>query len=210
MLTSYKKSLHAAFMVVFCLALGLHVYAQSTGSSGSINGAVLDPSGAVVANASVEIHNAVSGYDRTTRRDKNSGLEITLDEGKNRQIRRLLEGLEVQVLRLVRVSIGPLAGRFKEGLGATVEATGKEGHRSAAASGAALSFQIRKVSRRTRLGASPETGQAPSLLTTSEFFRSLLKGLAFPGSPVPGEARCVRCCTQAGGPRRRGAPRERV
>jgi 23S rRNA pseudouridine2605 synthase len=39
---------------------------------------------------------------------KNSWLEITLDEGKNRQIRRLLDALEVQVLRLVRVSIGPL------------------------------------------------------------------------------------------------------
>jgi 23S rRNA pseudouridine2605 synthase len=40
--------------------------------------------------------------------DKNSWLEITLDEGKNRQIRRLLESLDVRVLRLVRVSIGPL------------------------------------------------------------------------------------------------------
>lgn len=39
---------------------------------------------------------------------KNSWLKIVLDEGKNRQIRRLLEALEVQVLRLVRVSIGPL------------------------------------------------------------------------------------------------------
>jgi len=39
---------------------------------------------------------------------KNSWLEIVLDEGKNRQIRRLLEALDVRVLRLVRVSIGPL------------------------------------------------------------------------------------------------------
>lgn len=39
---------------------------------------------------------------------KNSWLEITLDEGKNRQIRRLLEALDIQVLRLIRVSIGPL------------------------------------------------------------------------------------------------------
>jgi 23S rRNA pseudouridine2605 synthase len=39
---------------------------------------------------------------------KNCWLEITLDEGKNRQIRRLLEALGVGVLRLVRVSIGPL------------------------------------------------------------------------------------------------------
>lgn len=39
---------------------------------------------------------------------RNSWVEVTLDEGKNRQIRRLLEGLGVSVLRLVRVSIGPL------------------------------------------------------------------------------------------------------
>jgi 23S rRNA pseudouridine2605 synthase len=48
--------------------------------------------------------------------DKNSWLEITLEEGKNRQIRRLLEALGVQVLRLMRVSIGPLElGDLKKG-----------------------------------------------------------------------------------------------
>ena len=39
---------------------------------------------------------------------KNCWLEIVLDEGKNRQIRRMMEGMGVVVLRLVRVSIGPL------------------------------------------------------------------------------------------------------
>jgi 23S rRNA pseudouridine2605 synthase len=48
--------------------------------------------------------------------DKNSWLEITLDEGKNRQIRRLLEAQEVRALRLVRVAIGPLElGDLKKG-----------------------------------------------------------------------------------------------
>jgi 23S rRNA pseudouridine2605 synthase len=48
--------------------------------------------------------------------DKNSWLEITLDEGKNRQIRRLFEARGVQVLRLVRASIGPLElGDLKKG-----------------------------------------------------------------------------------------------
>jgi 23S rRNA pseudouridine2605 synthase len=39
---------------------------------------------------------------------KNSWIEIVLDEGKNRQIRRLLEALGMEVLRLVRARIGPL------------------------------------------------------------------------------------------------------
>ena len=47
---------------------------------------------------------------------KNCWLEIILDEGKNRQIRRMLEAMGVEVLRLVRVAIGPLLlGRSREG-----------------------------------------------------------------------------------------------
>lgn len=40
--------------------------------------------------------------------DKNAWLQITLDEGRNRQIRRLLEAFNIGVLRLLRVSIGTL------------------------------------------------------------------------------------------------------
>jgi len=57
--------------------------------------------------------------------EKNSWLEVTLDEGKNRQIRRLLEALGVRVLRLIRVSIGPLRlGDLEKG--ATRELTPEE------------------------------------------------------------------------------------
>jgi len=40
---------------------------------------------------------------------KNGWLEIVLDEGKNRYIRRILEGLDIHVLRLIRIAIGPLS-----------------------------------------------------------------------------------------------------
>jgi 23S rRNA pseudouridine2605 synthase len=41
--------------------------------------------------------------------EKNSWLEITLDEGRNRHIRRMFEQRNIEVLRLIRVAIGPLA-----------------------------------------------------------------------------------------------------
>jgi hypothetical protein len=74
---SYRKSLPISSLVVFCLALGLQAYAQSGGSSTSISGTVLDPSGAVVSDATVEIHNPVSGFDRSAKTDSLGKFSIS-------------------------------------------------------------------------------------------------------------------------------------
>ncbi len=42
------------------------------------------------------------------RGGRNAWLEITLDEGRNRHLRRLLAACDCEVLRLIRVGIGPL------------------------------------------------------------------------------------------------------
>lgn len=50
------------------------------------------------------------------RGQRNSWLEIVLEEGKNRHIRRMLAALDTEVLRLVRVGIGGLClGKLAKG-----------------------------------------------------------------------------------------------
>jgi Carboxypeptidase regulatory-like domain len=68
MLASYKKSLSATFLITFYLVVAPIAHAQS-GNSTSITGTVLDPSGAVVVNAAVEVRNPVSGYSRSAVTD---------------------------------------------------------------------------------------------------------------------------------------------
>ncbi|MBI3876806.1 MAG: rRNA pseudouridine synthase [Verrucomicrobia bacterium] len=64
--------------------------------------------------------------------EKNSWLEIVLDEGRNRHIRRMLAALGVNVLRLVRIAIGSLQlgslakGALRELTREEVEALGRE------------------------------------------------------------------------------------
>jgi uncharacterized membrane protein len=75
MLAFCKKLL--AFIVVLYLALGVSANAQSGGSSTSVTGTVVDQTGAVVPNATVEIHNPVSAFQRTTSTDSAGKFAIS-------------------------------------------------------------------------------------------------------------------------------------
>jgi len=76
MLASYTKSLRATFIVGSFLSIALCALAQSAGNSTSVVGTVTDPSGAVVPNALVEIHNPISGFARTTTSDSSGHFAI--------------------------------------------------------------------------------------------------------------------------------------
>ncbi len=55
---------------------------------------------------------------------RNAWLEVSLTEGRNRQLRRLCEAVEHPVLRLIRVAIGPLQlGALTKGAWRYLEAT---------------------------------------------------------------------------------------
>jgi hypothetical protein len=70
----------ARFAALAGIALSLVVTlagAQSVGNFGSINGTVFDRTGAVVPNATVEIHNPVSEFHRKTTTDDSGTFEFT-------------------------------------------------------------------------------------------------------------------------------------
>ncbi len=69
MLSFRTKSSYVFLVVILFFACSLSVSAQSGGNSTSVTGTVTDPTGAVVPNATVEIHNSVSGFQRTIQTD---------------------------------------------------------------------------------------------------------------------------------------------
>jgi len=68
MLASYRKSRPATFLLVLFFTVVTNALAQ-TGNATSITGVVLDPSGAVIVNALVEVRNPVSGFSRNAVTD---------------------------------------------------------------------------------------------------------------------------------------------
>jgi hypothetical protein len=62
--------------ILLCFATGLALAQTTSGNSGTIHGSVVDPSGSVIAGASVEIVNPVSHYDQKTVSDSQGRFEL--------------------------------------------------------------------------------------------------------------------------------------
>jgi hypothetical protein len=71
-------SLRLAYCAFLVLSLfTLPMFGQTLGSSGTVQGTVLDPSGAILRGAVVGLQNPVSGYERTTTTDESGRFEFT-------------------------------------------------------------------------------------------------------------------------------------
>jgi hypothetical protein len=70
------QRLLAALVVCLGVFLFPKVVTAQTGNASSISGTVVDPSGAVVANAKVTIHNPVSGLDRSVTTDASGSFSF--------------------------------------------------------------------------------------------------------------------------------------
>jgi len=75
--TGSARRLSAPAIAIVCLLLSVSsANAQTTGNS-SLSGVVTDPTGAVVAGATVDIHNPVSEYNRSTTTDSTGHFTFT-------------------------------------------------------------------------------------------------------------------------------------
>ncbi len=74
----YARAFLEVLLFIFCTsAFVTATSAQTGGNASAIDGTVSDPSGAVVPNATVTIHNPVSGLDRSTTTDSSGAFSFT-------------------------------------------------------------------------------------------------------------------------------------
>ncbi len=95
------------FRIIFaCLLISGMAYAQGVGASGDIKGTVADPSGAVIANATVTATDPAKGTKRTAATDNNGDYYLAglLPTAYNVSVAKA--GFQSEVVKSVTVNIG--------------------------------------------------------------------------------------------------------
>jgi hypothetical protein len=69
--------MRTAVFLSFVLLIGaLRLHAQSLGNAGTITGTVTDPTGAALPNATITVHNPVTGYSQTVTTESNGSFRL--------------------------------------------------------------------------------------------------------------------------------------
>ena len=74
---TFRASATLRILPLIALAFAALAASAQSGSAGAVRGAVTDPSGAVIPNATVQLTYAVSGFDRTTTTDASGQFTIS-------------------------------------------------------------------------------------------------------------------------------------
>ena len=61
-----RACVRLAFVISSTFFLAAPARSQSLGNAGTVDGSVVDPSGAAISKAEIQIHNPVSGYSQST------------------------------------------------------------------------------------------------------------------------------------------------
>ena len=119
----------AVFLSFCILTAGPSVSAQFAGTSGTVAGTVVDPSGALIAGATVVLENPVSGVTRTATTDANGAWQFTNVAFNPYQVTVTREGFQrqsshVEVRSSVPVNVRTSLVILSAGAEVTVEAGG--------------------------------------------------------------------------------------
>src|SRR5580692_6958604 len=81
--------------LLVCFTLPVATYAQSSGgNAGTVRGSVLDPSGAAIAGATVQIENPVSHYNQTAKTDTQGKFEFVNIPYNNYHVSAMASGFQ--------------------------------------------------------------------------------------------------------------------
>ena len=110
------------FLCFVLIATVSSALAQSTSAnSGTVKGSVVDPSGAVIKDASVEIHNPVSGYDKSTQTDAQGNFELDNIPYNNYHLSASAQGFQGSDLDVNVRSPLPVEAKISLKIGAATE-----------------------------------------------------------------------------------------
>ena len=101
-----KKHLRLVFTSVFLLLSGIAVLAQSQATTGTIQGTIVDPNGAVVSGASVNIKNVQTGSERTVVTNSDGFFTAPLLPLGRYRVTTDASGFSKSILENVDVNVG--------------------------------------------------------------------------------------------------------
>lgn len=101
-----SRTFRAFFSIVGVLFLSLGVFAQSQSTTGLIQGTVVDPNGAVVNGASVNVKNVGTGFERTVTSNSDGFFSAPLLPLGKYRVTATAQGFSNSILENVEVNVG--------------------------------------------------------------------------------------------------------